>query len=271
MASPKTTWAGFIELGLITIPVTIGKATSEPERVSDLVKDVNVVDGEAHPIDRSERDFVTKLPPDNKQKAIQIGESEWLILPDEEWNLIEELTKTSTLKITDVKPPRKLPLLYTQATYYIRHDPNSKIVPVAMANLIAAMTASKRALVCKWGSTHRQKMVVITAEAGVMVMRQIPFLTEVRVASKMERAHMAVKIDPKLVHKFDDLLTELEQPKFDYGSYFDEGLARRKQAVEAILDGEEIKLDPEPEQDTESIFDQLEKALADATKEKLNA
>jgi DNA end-binding protein Ku len=261
--SPRSTWSGFIELGLVNIPVSIAKATGEPEKVSDVVKEIDY-DETTKTIDlisRNERNARTGKPVANKQHAIQLEENRWFLIDSEDWKAVEEATKTPTLKITETHPINRLPMIYSQATYYVRHDAKSKVQPVALANLIAAMTKDRIGMICQWGSSHRQKLCVLSAESGVMIMRVIPHLTEVRVASKMERSHMAVKPDPKLIDKFSELLGEFRTEKFNYSVYADEGLKRRRAIIKKVLKGEKFK---EPEQENPiDVFEALEIALAE--------
>lgn len=242
MSSPKTMFSGFLQLGLISIPITLGKA-AEVQRESSLIQICDHRDDEDNSevirIDRSERCSHCQGRPSNKKLAIEIDEGDFYVFDDNEMNEIEDATKLDSLIVTDVQPASKLPLMYSFGAYYLRHDTKAKIAPTAMATLVAAMMKTKLCLVCKLGNASRQKLCVISAESGLMVLRQVPFLDDVRIASDAERAHMRAPVNPNAVTKMGDLLHELQNVDgFEYASYNDEGLKLRTEAVDRILKGE---------------------------------
>jgi non-homologous end joining protein Ku len=257
-------WSGPIELGLLNIPITIGKATGD---LADYgISQVDVINGTAYRIDRSERNAKTGLPVENKQRAIEVEENHWRIIDSEEWASIENATKLPSLTVLDVVPLSRLPLMYSTGTYYVRHDDKAKVQPKAFKALMAALTKERAGLVCKWGNSARQKLVVINAERGIMILRTIPFLTDIRVASKRERAHFAAKVSNAEVEKMGELLNAIADPEgFQYDQYQDEGVALRSVAIKRILDGEEPeKIEPpEQKQDDFNIFEAIDAALAE--------
>ena len=125
MASPRSMFSGSIELGLVNIPITIGKAF-EIQREGSLVEVASLPDGSIEPIIRNEHlesgetDWI-------KKKAVKMDDG-WRIFDEAEYAAIEESTKTPTLKVLDVQPASKLPLLYSTGAYYVRHDPKPSAV-----------------------------------------------------------------------------------------------------------------------------------------------
>lgn len=272
MSSPRSMWQGFIQIGLINIPVSLGKA-AEIQRESSLVQVCNHDDHEPVKIDRSERCEECEGRPLSKRWAVQTDEGEFHVFNENEYNEIEEATKLDSLVVTDVQPASNLPLMYSFGAYYIRHNEKAKITPSAMATLVAAMMKTKLCLVCKLGNASRQKLCVISAENGLLILRQVPFLDDVRVASKAERLHMSAKVDRKAVEKMGDLLHELQNVDgFAYAEYNDAGLQLRAEAVDRIMKGEkrEIKkMDPKPDAEVD-IFALIDNEVNRMQKEKTN-
>jgi non-homologous end joining protein Ku len=106
---------------------------------------------------------------------------------------------------------------------------------------------------------------VISAEAGVLILRTIPFLNEIRVASKQEREHFKSKVDQRTVDKMTELLREVQNKNgFQYAAYSDDGLKLRSAAVDRIVAGQKPEQLEQPEDQPEQVdvFAALEAALA---------
>lgn len=256
MASPRSMFTGVIELGLVNIPVTLGKAIDDREPHFRTVCRCH-----KKPIDARWRCSVTEKLTTDTLSAVQVDENEWRVIDEDEMAQIEEATKSKILTVLDVQPTSKLPLMYAYGTYYVRHDLKSKVRPDAMATLVASMTKNKYGLVVKWGNASRDKLCLITAESGVMVLRLIPFWENVRVASTDEREHFKGKIQPRNVEKMDELLNAVRNPEgFRYPEYSDVGKELREAAVERILSGTEPKSRPAPPKDDDGPLE-IEKLL----------
>ena len=82
MSSPRSMWSGTLRLGLLTVPITLAKATSE-QREKALV----TVCEHGVPINRSERcgagEETCTL---SKSKAVQVGEDEYRTLEPNEYH-----------------------------------------------------------------------------------------------------------------------------------------------------------------------------------------
>jgi non-homologous end joining protein Ku len=265
MASPRTMHTTSIQLGLLNIACTVGKASSE-ERESAITTIAVDEHGQPAIIDRSERVAETGSTVYQKAKAVKMEDDSWRVISESEWDEIEKATKLPTLKVLDVQKLSKLPMMYSTGCYYLRFDTKAKQAPDAFAVLMAALTKTQTGLIVKWGANaSRQKLAVISAEAGVLIMRVIPFLTEIRVASKQERAHFKAEFTEREVEKMTELLREIQNPKgFQYAEYADEGLKLRSAAVDKIIAGEKPDEISEPEQQEQqtSIFDAIEAAVA---------
>jgi non-homologous end joining protein Ku len=241
--SPKSMFTGTIELGLVNIPITLGKAVGD-EREGSLKQ---VCRCHQKPIDARWRCAVSHEYTTDTVAAVQVGDDEWRLIDEAEMQQIEEATKSKILTVLDVQPTSKLPLMYAYGTYYVRHDAKSKMRPDAMATLVASMTKNHYGLVTKWGNSAKEKLCFITAESGVLVLRLIPFWENIRVASSAEREHFKGKVQPKNVEKMDELLNAFRNPDgFKYAEYADAAIQLRQNAIERILSGEEPKPLPAP-------------------------
>jgi len=233
-------WSGTISLGLLTVPVTIGKSWAD-EREQNL-RDLCAVHGE--PVDRTERcssDPKCGLT-NGKQKGVQI-DSEWRKLNEDEYAKIEESTKSDTLEILDVQPAHETPLVFGTGTYYVRFDTKAKgQTPDAFANFVAALGQGDKAAIVKWCKSARQKLAILhTRGDGILLLTTVPFATEYREPGKAETAHTSVEIQQDVVDQFQAFFDAVASKEFDYAAYADEGLRLRSEAVEKILGGEKLQ------------------------------
>lgn len=278
MASPRSMWSGTISLGLLTIPVTIGKSWADEREQSlrDLCATHNV------PVDRTERCLTdanwpekiqtiigTKSKPEvkldhiagltecqlagGKQKGVQLEDGSWRKLNESEYAKIEEATKSETLEILDVQLAYELPLAYGTGTYFVRFDHKAKgHTPDAFAHLVAALDKGDKAAVVKWCKSARQKLAILhTSGDGILLLTTVPFTTEYREPGDAEKRHQAVEISAEVVEQFDALMDAVSSESFDYSAYSDEGLKLRTEAVEKILGGEKLQDKDEGEQKQE--------------------
>jgi non-homologous end joining protein Ku len=275
MSSPRTMFSGSIKLGLLNIPITIGKATEDGrEHGLSQVCDHSEQAGEIVKLDKSERCERCQGRPQHKAMAVKLPDSdEYRIFDTNELAAIEDATKSPVLKILDAQPLSKLPLLYSTGVYYVRHNTKSKSDAEAFATLAVTLSKNRMGLVCKWGSSAKEKLCVITSDRGVMMLRIIPFVDSVRPASSVEREHFTVKVAPKAVTKMDAFLQEISNPEgFAYGNYSDQGLALRAAAVERILAGEKPAqpAPAKPEVEPMDLDAMIDAAMDQVRKEKVD-
>jgi non-homologous end joining protein Ku len=259
-SSPKTMFSGTIEVSpLVNIPITIGKAYTE-EREGSLVQ-VNVENGKAERILKTEH-LASGKKVTNKQHAVEVN-GELRVLESEEFAGIERATKSHILKVLDVKPLGKLPLTFSTGCYYVRMDEKAKVDHRAFKALALALAKLNVGLICKWGNSSRQKLVVISVESGVMLLRVLPFATDIRPASKTERAHWAIEVPERYVEKMSELLGEISKNGEPWNVQQDEGLRLRREAVDRLLNGEEVTAaEPEPEPVEVDYFEMIDNAIA---------
>lgn len=248
MQSPRSMFSGVISLGpLVNIPITVAKATGET-RESSLVTVCQHGD-EAVKIDRSERCSKCGGSPQNKAHAVEVEEGVYRVFEASEFASIEEATKSPSINIIDVKPVSSLPLMFSLGTYYVRTDEKAKgnnLKPFAA--LCKALALGKMALVAKWGAnaTH-QKLAFINIEDGVMILRVTPFVQDIRPAAKQERAHWKQQVSQREVAKVAELLSEISKTGSRWQDQQDEGLRLRTEAVERIMNDEEVEIHEAPE------------------------
>lgn len=237
MSSPRSMWSGTIRLGLIPVPVTIGKAWQDQRETS--LRDVCA--SHSVPIDRTERCTTPKCKLEGgKAKAVQLPSGEWRKISDAEMAQIEADTKADTLDILDVQKVYDLPIDYATGTYYIRFDQKAKGFDARpFAHLQATLVRNDLALVVKWCSSSRQRLAFVTGEGnGALLLRTIPYANELREATGTELFHMQEQIDEAVIEQMKTLLDGMAQSEFKHSAYSDDGAKLRSDAVDKVLKGE---------------------------------
>jgi Ku protein len=262
MASPRSMWSGSIQLGLLNVPITVGKSWTE-EREKSLVQ---LCADHKVPIDRTERcgagHETCSLV---KVRGVQVSEGEYKALDAAQYAHIEDSTKSDMLTILDAQPVYELPLEYGTGTYFLRPDKKVKGSVTPFAVLVKAMRKSDYGLIVKWCRSARQQLAVIHVNVdGLLVLTTIPYVNELRTAGDQERAHMEVEPDDAHVDLLVDLLEATSNEEgFQHDAYKDDGLVMRARAVNEILSGKTEEKKPEPVQNVgQDIMAALKASIA---------
>ena len=248
-SSPRSMWSGTISLGLVKIPVTIGKAWSDARESS--LRELCAT--HKTPVDRTERcskDSKCQVG-GNKVRGVEMPDGSWRAFKESEYTAIEESTKSDTLEIITVQKEWDLPLEFGTGTYYVRYNEKAKgNSPDAFAHLIATLNQRDEGAVVKWCTSSRQKLAVLRTDGkGHLLLTTIPFIKELREAGKLESAHQQVEIVEGVVEQMGNLMDALGKTEFDHASYTDKGLELRTEAVDKILGGEQLQEKQEQKQE----------------------
>lgn len=233
MSSPRTMWSGSIRLGLLNVPVTVGKATSE-QREKSLI---TVCEEHETPIDRTERCGAGHTDCTmTKVKAVVHDDDAITVLDKKEVEHIESSTDSDVLSIMDVQPLDKLPIEYGMGTYYVRADKKVKGSEEVFGILFAALASTKTGIVTKMCSKSSQRLCVIHAHGGILMLTQIPFPDELRLVGEEERRHWKTELPDEAIKMAAELLKQNQNPLgFQYDSYENDGYKLRAEAVAAVM------------------------------------
>lgn len=258
MASPRSMWSGALSLGLLTVPITIGKTWAD-EREPNML---TVCAEHKAKIDRTERCGANHSDCTlTKAKAVQLADGTFHTFSDNEISAIEEATKSDALTVLDVQPVYEFPIFFGTGTYYLRPDKKAgSTAEQSFALMVAALERTDYGLLVKWCRSARQRLAVVHHFDGVLLLTTLPFATEWRAPGDQEFAYKnsASFAHESMVDTAVELLDQMSSPDFTYDSYADEGLRLRTEAVEKILGGEPV---PERIEQTEQVVPDLMAAL----------
>lgn len=246
--SNRSMWTGLVRLGMLNVPVSIAKAYSQEKENS--LKDLCAT--HKTPVSRSERcSSDSDCALSSKVKGIEITEGEWREFSADEHTRIQDATKSDTLDVLDAQPLDEFPLEFSLGTYFVRSDKKSKGSEQAFGLLCATLEQTGLGLFVKWCSATRQRMCVISADRGIVYLREIPTAFEIREPGDDETRHDGVQVDPAAVKMLSQLFEQTQaEGGFNHTDYVNKGLSLRQEAVDRVLNGDEgEEITPTPEQE----------------------
>lgn len=243
MSSPRSSWSGTITLDLLTIPITLGKATKSIREQSL----VTLCDCCNLPVDRSERCPTNQGPVPNKVKGVDLGDGKYKALNATEYAHIEDSTKDDRMEILDAQPTAQLPLAFGMGTYYVRAKKDDRAAAGNLAALVLGLSKTGYGLVTKWCKAAKQELAILHPYKGMLLMTVVPMVDGLVLPGDQERAHFKADVSDKIVERVADLLSEIRNSDgFAYGDYADDGLTMRQEAVDRVMNG---KLDEDGKQE----------------------
>lgn len=234
-------WKGSISLGMLTIPISVGKSWGDETDPS--LKDVCTCHG--LPIERHERCKVTGDRPEGKTKGVAVIDAteadgvRWHAMDKSEWDNIKQQTKSFSLDILDIQPLDTIPMHFSIGTYYCRAENGSER---AFAIFAEVLERHKMAAVTKWCRDTKQKLAVLHVWDGILLMTVLPFRSAWRAPGEAERAHLKEdvrsQVNMREVAVAEQILNAMSSPLgFAWESYRDDGVALRAQVVDRMLTG----------------------------------
>lgn len=259
MSSPRSSWSGSITLDLLTIPITLGKATKDVRETSL----VTLCDKHKAPINRAERCSIDEDDCDLiKVKGVDMGDGTYRAFNENEYASIEDATKDDRLEILDAQPLDQLPLPFGKGTYYVRAKKDDRAAASGLAALTLGLATNGMGAVVKLCKSAKQDFAILHAYKGMMLLTIVPFVDGLVLPGDQERAHMKTEISDKTVERVAELLKEIQNPEgFDYTAYADDGLRMRQHAVDRVLAG---KLDEQeaPKQEAPQALEIMDALMA---------
>lgn len=227
----RSSWTGTISLGVMAIPVTLGKATRD-ERESSIVQ----LCGCHHlPIDRKERCETSGELGPVKVRGVKLGDGTYQAIPETEWAEVEDATKDDALEIIDAQPLSELPMAFSTGTYFIRPKKDDRAAAKALAKLVAGLGKTRYGAVVKLSTAAKQELAVISCYQGYALLTLIPFFANFQAPGAPERAHMKVTVAERDVETVASMLHEMATPEFKWESFENNGLKLRQQLADRYL------------------------------------
>lgn len=239
-----------ISFGLVSIPVKLYSATESSggisfnllhEKCGSRVQQQYICAKEGVVVERSEM-----------VKGYEFAKGQYVQFTAEEIKSLEAVGSAS-IDISDFVPLDSIDPIYFDRSYYLAPDKGGA-KPYSL--LIQALTASKLSAVGHYAARGKQYVVSLRPAGDVLVMQQLHYQAEVRLASQFEFPPVAV--GAKELQLAKQLIDQQTSDAFDPAAYTDEVKARLEKEIEKKVAGEEISVSDTPRPSGTNVIDLMD-------------
>jgi DNA end-binding protein Ku len=242
---PRAIWSGAISFGLVNIPVKLYSAVNRKTvRFHQLDSSDNGRIQQKRVNPRTEEE----VPFENIVKGYEITPDRYVVITPEELDALEP-QKTRTIDIEDFVDLDEIDPIYFDHPYYLVPDTGAA---KAYKLLLEAMKDSGKVAIARVVLRSKEHLVAIRPRDGVLTMETLLFADEVIDPDSLEEAPVdgEVKIQKREVEMAKQLIDSLSGD-FEPEKYRDEYRDRVLELIERKAEGQEISVEPAPEQPKE--------------------
>jgi DNA end-binding protein Ku len=239
---PRSIWSGAISFGLVNVPVKLFSAVSRKSVRFHQLHDkdgVRIQQKRVCPKDGEE------VPYENIVKGYEISPDRYVVIEPEELESLDP-AKTRTIDIQEFVDLEDIDPIYYDHSYYLAPDTGAG---KAYNLLLTAMRESDKVAIARVVIRQKEYLAAIRPTGNAMTMSTMIFhdevvprerLDELEAADESEASDREVKMAQQLI---DSLASEFEPEK-----YKDEYRERVLDLIERKAEGEEISVQPVPEE-----------------------
>lgn len=229
-----------ISFGMVSIPVKLYAATQAQASISfnllhrdcgSRLKQQYLCAREGVVVERS--DMV---------KGYEFAKDQYVTFTPEELKELEE-KGTQTIEIAEFVPAESIDPIYYDKAYFVGPDKGGA-KPYAL--LAESMRQTGRTAVGRYAARGKQYIVQLRAVPGGLVMQQLLYAPEVRSIEDVGVEGAPVKDNELALAK--QLIDQISSPSFDATQYEDDVRKRIEAAVQRKVEGQEIAISTEAEQ-----------------------
>ena len=232
----RALWKGAITFGLITVPVGLFSAVEERDIHFHML---DAQDGSRIRYQRVNAASGKEVSRDDIVKGYEFEKDRYVTFTDEE---LEQIPSESfrTIDVVQFVDQDQIDPVYYQSAYYLAPEESGR---KAYALLAEALERSGRVGLAKITLRNKERLAVIRARDGVMMLETMNWPDEIR-TPPFDPANRPAASD-KEVQMAQRLIDELTED-FDPERFHDTYRERLEQAIHAKVEGEEISFAPEP-------------------------
>lgn len=226
----RAIWSGSLSFGLVNIPVKLYSGV-KPEKVSFHFlhnKDLSPIR-----FARVCREDGKEIPYEDIVRGYEYTKGDYIVLTDDELTALDP-RKTGTVDIMNFVDEKEIDVEFFEKPYYIEPD---KGAAKAYALLAEALKRSKKVAVARFVIRTRERLGVVKAEGGLLILDQIRFAEDLQPQDEIEIPRKILdKREIDLALQLIDQLTVKFDPKKYKDTYAEEVLA----AIEKKAHGRKI-------------------------------
>lgn len=257
-------WKGAITFGLISIPVRLYSAVQEKSLKFHLMHEE---DGGRIKYERVCSKCGKKVSWDDLVKGYEYSKDHYVTFTDEDLegldvDSIRAIDVVAFVPLTDIDP------IYFNKTYYVAPEAAGL---KAYRLLADALEAEGQVGVAKVALRDKEHLATVRLKDDVFVLETMHWPDEIR-EPEFEELGKKVKIQDSEVKMARQLIQQLSA-EFDPGEFADEYRAKLEELVQAKVEGAEVTVAAEPEEEPTKVVDLMEalKASVEEAKQRKGA
>lgn len=243
----RSIWSGAISFGLVNIPVQLNSAVESEERLDfDMLSKKDLA-----PIRYARIDTKTgkEVPWKDIVKGFQYTKGKYVVITDEDFARASP-EKTKTINIVQFVKEEEIDPIYYEKPYYVLPD---KKANKAYKLLVKALEETETVGLAEFMLRNRMHICALKAYNGILLLNQMRYEEEVRVAPELESKERVTAKEVDLAVKLINQLTE----KFDPSAFKDTYVNELKKVIKAKAAGKQIHV-AEPKKATATVKDLME-------------
>jgi DNA end-binding protein Ku len=254
---PQSVWKGSISFGLVSIPVRLFSATEEKDISFRQVhredggriryKRVCSVDGE-------------EVPYADIAKGYELPDGEMVILDDDDFANLP-ISSSRSVEVLSFVPAAQIDAVQMSKPYYC--DPTGDVKPYVL--LRDSLEKSDRVAVVKVALRQRERLAMLRAREGVLVLQTLLWPDEVR-EPKLDFSGDDVKVRDQELAMAESYINALSGD-FEPEEFSDEYRGALEEVIEAKVAGREVVAQAEEPESTGQVvdlMDALRRSVAEA-------
>jgi DNA end-binding protein Ku len=254
---PQSIWKGSISFGLVSIPVRLFSATEE--------KDISF--RQVHREDGGRIRYKRVCAVDGEEvayadiaKGYELPDGEMVVLDDDDFANLP-ISSSRSVEVLSFVPAEQIDAVQMSKPYYC--DPTGDVKPYLL--LRDALEKSDRVAVVKVALRQRERLAMLRAREGVLVLQTLLWPDEVR-APKLDLGEDDVKIREQELAMAESYITALSGD-FEPEEFSDQYRHALEEVIEAKVAGKEVVApaeEPAPSGQVVDLMEALRRSVAEA-------
>ncbi len=235
--SGRPLWKGSISFGLVSIPVGLYTATEDRDLSFHML---SAADGSRIRFQRVSSATGREVPLEGIVKGYEYEKDHYVTFTDDE---LQRMPSDSlhAIDVVQFVAADEIDPVYFDRSYYVGPD---KAAVKAYRVLAQALQESGRVAVGKVTLRDKERLCALRVADGVLVMETMKWPDEIRVPA-FDSLGQAAQASPREVTMAVQLIDQLTEP-FDPSQFQDSYRARLEEAIQAKIEGRQVRLAPEP-------------------------
>jgi DNA end-binding protein Ku len=256
-AMPQSIWKGSISFGLVSIPVRLFSATEE--------KDISF--RQVHREDGGRIRYKRVCAVDGEEvayadiaKGYELPDGEMVVLDDDDFANLP-ISSSRSVEVLSFVPAEQIDAVQMSKPYYC--DPTGDVKPYVL--LRDALEKSDRVAVVKVALRQRERLAMLRAREGVLVLQTLLWPDEVR-EPKLDLGEDDVKIREQELAMAESYITALSGD-FEPEEFSDQYRQALEEVIEAKVAGKEVVApaeEPAPSGQVVDLMEALRRSVAEA-------